>query len=153
MYFRQVARAWTFSRGSSRQRGATCSTKMSDESCGLGTAWWTSAESEGSVHSCRTPWMQDTPLATELTCHCVRPNEVASKSGRVSETHHSCVGRAGRDITISSGVCCRSVSGPASSWWKSVSDVSLELERVDDLASLCSTKLFSCVLVKERKES
>ena len=59
---------------------------MSDESCGLGTAWWTSAESEGSVHSCQTPWMQDTPRATEQTCHCVRLNEVASKTGRVVET-------------------------------------------------------------------
>ena len=27
------------------------------------------------------------------------------------------------------------LSGPASSWWKSVSDVPLELERVDDLAN------------------
>ena len=54
--------------------------KMSEESCGSGTsAWWRSAESEGSAHSCQTPWMQDTPRATEQTCHCVRPNEVASK--------------------------------------------------------------------------
>ena len=45
----------------------------------------------------------------------------------------------GQEITISSGTCCRSGSGPASSWWKSVSGVSLELERVDDLAnSVCA---------------
>ena len=30
--------------------------------------------------------MQDTPRATELTCHCVRPNDVASKTGRVVAT-------------------------------------------------------------------
>ena len=107
------------SSGSSRQRRATCSTKMSDEKCGLGTAWWTSAESEGSVHSCQTPWMQDTLRATEQTCHCVRPNEMASKTGRVLETHHSGVGHAGQQITISSGICCRFGSGPASFWWKS----------------------------------
>ena len=63
--------------------------------------------------------------------------EVASKAGRVLETDHSRVS-AEQEITISSGVCCRLGSGPASSWWKSVCDASMELERVDDLAnSIC----------------
>ena len=40
-----------------------CSRKMSDESCGLGTARWTCDESGGSVHSCQKPWMQSTSRA------------------------------------------------------------------------------------------
>ena len=69
----------------------------------------------------------------------VRSIEVASKAGRVLETDHSRVSRAEQEITISSDVCCKLGSGPASSWWKSVSDVSMELERVDDLAnSICA---------------
>ena len=67
-------------------------------------------------------------------------DEVASKTGRVLETHHFSVSRAEQEITIPSGVCCRLGSGPASSWWKSVSDVSLELERVDDLANSISAQ-------------
>ena len=68
----------------------------------------------------------------------VRSSEVVSKAGRVLETDYSQVGRAEQEITISSGVCCRLGSGPASSWWKSVSDVSMEMERADDLAnSIC----------------
>ena len=40
--------------------------------------------------------------------------------------------------SISSGIFCKLGSGTASSWWKSVSHVSMELERVDDLAnSVC----------------
>ena len=42
--------------------------------------------------------------------------------------------RQEQQITISSGVCCRLGSGP-SSWWKSVSDVSMDMERADDLAN------------------
>ena len=60
---------------------------------------------------------------------------MTSKAGRVLETDYSQVGRAEQEITISSGVCCRLGSGPASSWWKSVSDVSIEMERADDLAN------------------
>ena len=37
---------------------------MSDESCGLGTDWWTCDESRGSVHSCQRSWMQSTSCAT-----------------------------------------------------------------------------------------
>ena len=75
----------------------------------------------------------------------VRQNRFATVSdrtkrrARLEETHHSGVGRAGQEITISSGVCCRSGSGPASSWWKNVSGVSFELERADDPAnSVCA---------------
>ena len=72
------------------------------------------------------------------TCNSFRSSKVASKTGRVLETDHSRVGRAEQEIIISSGVCCRRGSGPASSWWKSVSDVSMEMERADDLAnSIC----------------
>ena len=68
----------------------------------------------------------------------LRLSEVASKAGRVLETDYSRVSRAEQEITISSGLCCRLGSGPASSWWKSVSDVSLEMERADELAnSIC----------------
>ena len=35
-----------------RQCGMACSKAMPDESCGLGTAWWTFDESRGSVQSC-----------------------------------------------------------------------------------------------------
>ena len=74
----------------------------------------------------------------EQTCNSVRSSEVASKAGRVLQTDYSRVGRAEQEVTISSGACCRLGSGPASSWWKSISDVSMELERVDDLTdSIC----------------
>ena len=64
-----------------RQRGAACSTKMSDESCEFCTAWWTSAESEESVHNCdrivvtRLVWLVDLAVAS-LACLnvCCRPH-------------------------------------------------------------------------------
>ena len=65
-------------------------------------------------------------------------SEVASKTGRVLKTHHSGGDRAEQEIAISSGVCCRLGSGSASSWSKTVSDVSVELERVDHLANSVS---------------
>ena len=84
------------------------------------------------------PWIQNTSCPTTQTCNSVRSSEVASKAGRVLETDYSRVGCAEQEITISSSVCCRLGSGPASSWWKSVSDVSMEMERADDLAnSIC----------------
>ena len=79
----------------------------------------------------------DTKRHTQ-TCDRVRLSEVATKAGRVLRTDHFRNGRAEQEITISSGVCCRLGSGPALSWWKSVSDVSMQLERVDGLAnSIC----------------
>ena len=86
----------------------------------------------------RLSWIQNTSCPKTQACNSVRSSEVASKAGRVLETDYSQVGRAEQEITISSGVCCRLGSGPASSWWKSVSDVSMEMERADDLAtSIC----------------
>ena len=77
----------------------------------------------------RNRWIQNTLCTTTQTCNSVRSSEVESKAGIVLETDYSRVGRAEHEITISSGVCCRFGSGPASSWWKSISDVSLEMER------------------------
>ena len=79
-----------FSRGSiarSKRCGTACPKKMSDESFGLGTARWTCDESGGSVTSCQRSWMQSTSCATEQTCQSVRSNWVASKIGRILETH------------------------------------------------------------------
>ena len=57
-------------------------------------------------------------------------NEVASKTGRILETHHSGVGRAGQEITISSGVCCTELARDQHRRG--------EMERGDDLAkSVC----------------
>ena len=69
-----------------RQCGTACSKKLSDESCGLGTAWWICDESGGAVHSGQRPWMQSTSRATGQTCHSLRSNQVASKIGRIRET-------------------------------------------------------------------
>ena len=73
-----------------------------------------------SGHSCQTSWIQNTLCTTTQTCKSVRSSEVASKAGRVLETDHSRVDRAGQEISIPSGVCCRLGSGSASSWWKSI---------------------------------
>ena len=88
-------------------------------------------------HSCQTSWTQKTSRTTTQTRNSVRSSKVTN-AGRVLETNDSCSDRAEQEITISSGVCCRLGSGSASSWWKSVSDVSVELERVDYLAQLQS---------------
>ena len=61
-------------------------------------------------------WIQNTSRTTTQTCNSVRSIKVASKAGRVVETDDSRGDRAGQEITISSGVCCRRGSGPASSW-------------------------------------
>ena len=82
--------------------------KQSDESYGRGTAWWPVAELYGSLHRCQAPRRQDTPRTTESTLQSFRPNEVASKIGRVLETHHFGGDRAVQEITISSGLCGRS---------------------------------------------
>ena len=105
-------------------------------------------------HSCQTSWTQKTSRTTTQTRNSVRSSKVTN-AGRVLETNDSCSDRAEQEITISSGVCCRLGSGSASSWWKSVSDVSVELERVDYLAnfSQCLRRPLSCVLVKEKQES
>ena len=55
---------------------------------------------------------------TTQTCHCVRPNEVARKTGRVLETHHSGVNLFWRMLQIWLGTGIVVV-------WKSVSDVSV----------------------------
>ena len=86
----------------------------------------------------KLPVHKKTSRTTTQTRNSVRSSKVASNAGRVLETNDSCGDRAEQEITISSCVCCRLGSGSASSWWESVSDDSVELERVDHLANSVS---------------
>ena len=51
-----------------------------------------------------------TARATGRTCHSLRPNRVASKVGRILETHHFVAGQAEWKVTVPSAICCGSGS-------------------------------------------